>query len=79
MEIGDREVIVYASGSFSLDPRSSGQERWHHLDEKLLQRAVKRAVDAAETAGQLADKMIELTYVESVSHETVRKALKKTT
>ena len=37
---------VFPSGSFSRDPRS-GQERRHHLDEKLLQRAVKRAVDAA--------------------------------
>jgi integron integrase len=37
---------VFPSGSFSRDPRS-GQERRHHLDEKLLQRAVKRAVEAA--------------------------------
>ncbi len=37
---------VFCSGSYSIDPRS-GRERRHHLDEKLLQRAVKRAVDAA--------------------------------
>jgi integron integrase len=37
---------VFAAGSFSIDPRSGAQRR-HHVDEKLLQRAVKRAVDAA--------------------------------
>jgi len=34
---------VFPSGSFSIDPRS-GHERRHHIDEKLLQRAMKRAV-----------------------------------
>ena len=37
---------VFPSGSFSIDPRS-GEERRYHIDEKLLQRAVKRAVMAA--------------------------------
>jgi integron integrase len=37
---------VFCSGSYSTDPRS-GREQRHHLDEKLLQRAVKRAVEAA--------------------------------
>ncbi len=37
---------VFPSGSYSADPRS-GEERRHHLDEKLLQRAMKRAVLAA--------------------------------
>lgn len=36
---------VFASGSFSIDPRS-GVERRHHIDEKLLQRAMKKAVQA---------------------------------
>lgn len=40
---------VFPSGSYSVDPRS-GEERRHHLDEKLLQRAVKRAVQAAGLA-----------------------------
>ena len=40
---------VFPSGSYSIDPRS-GAERRHHLDEKLLQRAVKRAVQAAGLA-----------------------------
>ena len=40
---------VFPSGSYSIDPRS-GEERRHHLDEKLLQRAMKRAVAAAELA-----------------------------
>lgn len=37
---------VFPSASYSIDPRS-GEERRHHLDEKLLQRAMKRAVQAA--------------------------------
>ena len=37
---------VFASGSYFVDPRS-GVERRHHLDEKLLQRAMKKAVTAA--------------------------------
>ena len=38
---------IFPSGSYSVDPRS-GEERRHHLDEKLLQRAMKRAVQAAD-------------------------------
>jgi integron integrase len=34
---------IFPSGSFSVDPRS-GVERRHHIDEKLLQRAMKKAV-----------------------------------
>lgn len=37
---------VFCSGSYSVDPRS-GHERRHHLDEKLIQRAFKKAVSAA--------------------------------
>ncbi|MEW5891650.1 MAG: integron integrase [Pseudomonadota bacterium] len=37
---------VFCSGSFSRDPRS-GAVRRHHLDEKLLQRAMRRAVQDA--------------------------------
>ncbi|GHU12425.1 integron integrase [Betaproteobacteria bacterium] len=37
---------IFVAGSYSVDPRS-GSERRHHLDEKLLQRAMKRAVSAA--------------------------------
>lgn len=37
---------VFCSGSFSVDPRT-GIERRHHLDEKLIQRAFKKAVVAA--------------------------------
>jgi integron integrase len=40
---------IFPSGSYSVDPRS-GEERRHHLDEKLLQRAMKRAVQAAGLA-----------------------------
>jgi integron integrase len=45
---------VFPSGSFSTDPRTprgqDGEVRRHHLDEKLLQRAMKRAVAAAGLA-----------------------------
>ena len=37
---------IFSSGSYSVDPRS-GMERRHHIDEKLLQRAMKKAVLAA--------------------------------
>ena len=40
---------VFVSGSYSIDPRS-GAERRHHMDEKLLQRAMKRAMQAAGIA-----------------------------
>lgn len=40
---------VFAAGSYSIDPRS-GEARRHHLDEKLLQRAMKRAVSQAGIA-----------------------------
>jgi len=41
--------FVFCSGSHSIDPRS-GEVRRHHIDEKLLQRAMKRAVAAARLA-----------------------------
>jgi integron integrase len=40
---------VFASGSYTVDPHS-GEERRHYLDEKLLQRAMKRAVMASGLA-----------------------------
>lgn len=40
---------IFPSGSYSVDPRS-GVERRHHVDEKLLQRAMKKAVTAAGIA-----------------------------
>lgn len=40
---------VFCSGSMSTDPRS-GRVMRHHIDEKLLQRAMKRAVAAAGLA-----------------------------
>jgi site-specific recombinase XerD len=39
-------AVYFPSGSYSLDPRS-GSERRHPIDEKLLQRAMKKAVQAA--------------------------------
>ncbi|MGZ8184207.1 MAG: integron integrase, partial [Methylobacter sp.] len=40
---------IFPAGRYSLDPRS-GMERRHHIDEKLLQRAMKKAVQAAGIA-----------------------------
>jgi integron integrase len=40
---------VFVSGSFSTDPRS-GVVRRHHLDEKLLQRAMKRGLAVSGVA-----------------------------
>lgn len=40
---------IFPSGSYSVDPRS-GIERRHHVDEKLLQRAMKKAVLATGMA-----------------------------
>lgn len=40
---------IFPAGSFSIDPRS-GVERQHHIDEKLLQRAMKKAVQASGIA-----------------------------
>lgn len=40
---------VFCSGSYSVDPRS-GHTRRHHIDEKLLQRAMKKAVIASGVA-----------------------------
>ncbi|MHB1230242.1 MAG: integron integrase [Halothiobacillus sp.] len=40
---------IFPAGSYSVDPRS-GAERRHHVDEKLLQRAMKKAVQAAGLA-----------------------------
>lgn len=40
---------IFPAGSFSIDPRS-GIERRHHIDEKLLQRAMKKAVQASGIA-----------------------------
>ncbi len=40
---------IFPSGSYSVDPRS-GVERRHHIDEKLLQRAMKKAVQASGIA-----------------------------
>ena len=37
---------IFVAGGYSVDPRS-GLERRHHMDEKLLQRAMKKAVLAA--------------------------------
>ncbi|MBP9714527.1 MAG: integron integrase [Sterolibacterium sp.] len=44
---------IFVAGGYSVDPRSGGgdqRQRRHHMDEKLLQRAMKKAVLAAGLA-----------------------------
>jgi site-specific recombinase XerD len=50
-ECRNRKVLAvyFSSDSYSLDPRS-GLERRHPIDEKLLQRAMKKAVQASGVA-----------------------------
>ena len=55
----------------------------HRLDERAQAHLIalactKEAGQAAWSLRMLADKMVELGYVERVSHETVRQTLKKT-
>ncbi len=40
---------VFVAANYSLDPRS-GAKRRHHLDEKLLQRAMKRALQTSDVS-----------------------------
>jgi transposase len=75
------EGLDVALGARSRRPRPSTRK----LDGELEARLVALACSAAPeghtrwTLRLLADKMVELSYVERLSHETVRRVLKKTT
>ena len=75
------EGLDVALGARSCRPRPYARR----LDGEQEARLVALACSAAPeghtrwTLRLLADRMVELTYVESVSHETVRRVLKKTT
>jgi transposase len=79
-----RERFVEHSLEAALHPRSSPRHRQRLLDgaeeAHLLATAWSAPPHGRErwTLRMLADKMVELEYAESVSHETVRQILKKT-
>ena len=69
----------------SLTPRPSGPTRAPKLDGRAEARVVQLACSQAPQGRDrwslrlLADRLVELEVVESVSYETVRRTLKKTT
>ena len=68
----------------SLDPRRPDQPREHKIDGEVEAHLIALACSAPPsgcahwTLRLLADKLVELEYLESVSHETVRQSLKQT-
>jgi transposase len=75
------EGLDVALGARSHQPRPYARKLDGDREAQLIALASSHAPEGHTrwTLRMLADKMVELTYVESVSHETVRKALKKTT
>lgn len=75
------EGLDVALGARSHQPRPYARKLDGEPEGQLIALASSHAPEGHTrwTLRLLADKMVELTYVESVSHETVRKALKKTT
>lgn len=75
------EGLEVALGARSRQPRPYARKLEGEPEARLIALATSHAPEGHTrwTLRLLADKMVELTYVESVCHETVRKALKKTT
>lgn len=75
------EGLDVALGARSHQPRPYARKLEGEPEARLIALASSHAPEGHTrwTLRLLADKMVELTYVESVCHETVRKALKKTT
>ena len=75
------EGLDVALGARSHKPRPYRRKLDAEQEARLIALASSHAPEGHTrwTLRLLADKMVELTYVESVSHETVRKVLKKTT
>lgn len=74
VEEGMTASLNYRRGRGRKQRRLDGENEAH-----LLALACSEAPSGRErwTLRMLADKMVELNYVESISHETVRKTLKK--
>ena len=74
------EGIEVALGARSHKPRPYRRKLDGEKEARLIALACSEAPEGQTrwTLRMLADRMVELCYVDSVSHETVRKALKKT-
>jgi transposase len=79
-----RKRFVEESLEAALDPRRTDRPRARKLDGHQEAQLIALACSAPPpgqlrwTLRLLADKMVELEYVDSVSYETVRRTLKKT-
>ena len=75
------EGLDVALGARSRQPRPYARKLDGEQEARLIALASSHAPEGHTrwTLRLLADKMVELTYVRSVYHETVRKAIKKTT
>lgn len=75
------EGLDVALGARSRRPRPYARKLDGEQEARLVALACSGAPEGHTrwTLRLLAEKMVELTYVESLSHETVRRVLKKTT
>ena len=79
-----RKRFVEEGVTAALDPRRPDKTREHKIDGEVEAHLIALACGsppsgrARWTLRLLASKLVELEYVEEISHETVRRALKKT-
>ncbi len=79
-----RQTYVRQGLEAALQRRSRSQERTRRLDGKQEAHLIALACSQPPTGRErwtlrlLADRMVELAYVDELSHETVRRTLKKT-
>ncbi len=79
-----RQRFVEEGLEASLDPRRPDQPRQHKIDGEVEAHLIALACSAPPEGRAhwslrlLADKLVELEYLPSVSHETVRQTLKQT-
>ena len=74
------EGIEVALGARSRKPKPYRRKLDGEKEARLVALACSEAPEGSTrwTLRMLADRMVELAYVDSISHETVRQALKKT-
>jgi len=74
------EGIEVALGARSREPRPSKRKLDGKQEAYLIALACSESPEGTTewTLRMLADRMVELSYVESISYETVRRVLKKT-
>jgi len=75
------EGLDVALGAHSYKPRPYARRLDGEQEARLIALACSEAPEghARWTLRMLADRMVELAYVDGLSHETVRRVLKKTT